>query len=54
MSPIFPVYSVTYLPGSYLADITNTTMIRVVVPNGRYFDHTALDSLLAKVRKKGP
>jgi len=33
-----------------LADITNTTMIRAVVANGRYFDRAALDSLLAEVR----
>jgi hypothetical protein len=31
-----------------LADITNLTMIRAVVANGRYFDRTALDNLLAE------
>jgi len=36
-----------------LEDITNTTTIRAVVANGRYFDRAALDSLLA-VWKKGP
>ena len=30
-----------------LADITNTTTIRAVVANGRYFDRAALDGLLA-------
>jgi hypothetical protein len=35
-----------------LADITNTTTIRAVVANGRYFDRVALDSLLAEVRAK--
>lgn len=33
-----------------LADITNTTTIRAVVANGRYFDRTALDRLLAEAR----
>jgi hypothetical protein len=36
-----------------LADITNTTTIRAVVANGRYFDRTALDQLLADVQAKG-
>ena len=35
-----------------LADITNTTTIRAVVANGRYFDRAALDQLLAEVRAK--
>jgi hypothetical protein len=35
-----------------LADINNTTTIRAVVANGRYFDRAALDSLLAEVRVK--
>jgi len=35
-----------------LADITNTTAIRAVVANGRYFDRAALDGLLAEVRAK--
>jgi hypothetical protein len=35
-----------------LADITNTTTIRAVVANGRYFDRTALDGLLAEVRAR--
>jgi imidazolonepropionase-like amidohydrolase len=30
-----------------LADITNTTTIRAVVANGRYFDRAALDTVLA-------
>jgi hypothetical protein len=33
-----------------LTDITNTTTIRVVVANGRYFDRTTLDQVLASVR----
>jgi hypothetical protein len=33
-----------------LADITNTTTIRAVVANGRYFDRAALDQLLADAR----
>jgi imidazolonepropionase-like amidohydrolase len=33
-----------------LADITNTTTIRAVVANGRYFDRAALDGLLTEVR----
>ncbi len=32
-----------------LADITNTTTIRAVVANGRYFDRAALDKLLTEV-----
>ena len=36
-----------------LADITNTTAIRAVVANGRYFDRAALDSLLAEVQARG-
>jgi hypothetical protein len=35
-----------------LADITNTTTIRAVVANGRYFDRAALDQLLAEVRAR--
>ena len=35
-----------------LADITNTTTIRAVVANGRYFDRAALDRLLADVQTK--
>jgi hypothetical protein len=35
-----------------LADITNTTTIRAVVANGRYFDRAALDTLLADVQTK--
>jgi len=33
-----------------LADIANTTAIRAVVANGRYYDRTALDRLLDGVR----
>jgi hypothetical protein len=36
-----------------LMDITNTAAIRAVVANGRYFDRTALDQLLADVQAKG-
>jgi hypothetical protein len=35
-----------------LADITNTTTIRAVVANGRYFDRAAIDSLLVKAQAK--
>jgi len=37
-----------------LADITNTTAIRAVVANGRYFDRAALDSLLTEVQAQDP
>ncbi|MND09877.1 hypothetical protein D3C83_335390 [compost metagenome] len=40
------------LDANPLADITNTTQIRAVVANGRYFDRAALDSVLAKVKKQ--
>jgi imidazolonepropionase-like amidohydrolase len=40
------------LDANPLEDITNTTTIRAVVANGRYFDRTALDGLLAKVQAK--
>ena len=33
-----------------LADIANTTMIRAVMANGRYFDRDALDRLSAETR----
>ena len=33
-----------------LADITNTTTIRAVVANGRYFDRAALDRLIAEAK----
>ena len=35
-----------------LADITNTTTVRAVVANGRYFDRAALDRLLTEVQAK--
>jgi hypothetical protein len=35
-----------------LADITNLTMVRAVVANGRYFDRAALDQLLTEVQAK--
>jgi imidazolonepropionase-like amidohydrolase len=35
-----------------LTDITNTTAIRGVVANGRYFDRAALDQLLADIQAK--
>ena len=38
--------------GDPLQDITNTTLIRAVVANGRYFDRAALDQLLADVQTK--
>ena len=38
------------LDANPLEDVTNTTTIRAVVANGRYFDRTALDQLLADVR----
>jgi predicted amidohydrolase len=40
------------LDANPLADITNTTTIRAVVANGRYFDRTTLDSLLVEVQKR--
>jgi len=39
------------LDANPLADITNTTTIRAVVANGRYFDRAALDSLFIEVRR---
>ena len=38
------------LDANPLEDITNTTTIRAVVANGRYFDRAALDGLLAEAR----
>src|SRR5260221_3859303 len=35
-----------------LADITNTTTVRAVVANGRYYDRAALDQLVAAVQTK--
>jgi hypothetical protein len=35
-----------------LKDITNTTLIRAVIANGRYFDRAALDQLIATVQTK--
>jgi imidazolonepropionase-like amidohydrolase len=40
------------LDANPLADITNTTTIRAVVANGRYFDRAALDRLLSEARGK--
>ncbi len=40
------------LDANPLEDITNTTTVRAVVANGRYFDRAALDSLLTDVRAK--
>jgi adenine deaminase len=37
-----------------LVEITNTTKIRAVVANGRYFDRAALDHLLATTPKIAP
>jgi imidazolonepropionase-like amidohydrolase len=35
-----------------LADITNTTTVRAVVANGRYFDRAALDTLLTDLQAR--
>jgi len=40
------------LDANPLEDITNTTAIRAVIANGRYFDRVALDSLLVEVQAK--
>jgi imidazolonepropionase-like amidohydrolase len=40
------------LDANPLADITNTTTIRAVVANGRYYDRAALDRLLTEVQAK--
>lgn len=40
------------LDANPLTDIGNTTKIRAVVANGRYFDRVALDRLLADVAAK--
>jgi imidazolonepropionase-like amidohydrolase len=40
------------LDANPLADITNTTLIRAVVANGRYFDRAALDGLVKEIRAK--
>lgn len=37
-----------------LTDITNTTKIRAVVANGRYFDRAAMDKLIARVQEQAP
>jgi imidazolonepropionase-like amidohydrolase len=42
------------LDANPLEDITNTTTIRAVVANGRYFDRMALDNLLREVQAAGP
>ncbi|MNC97130.1 hypothetical protein D3C83_146840 [compost metagenome] len=39
-----------FLDADPLVDITNTTTIRAVVANGRYYDRAALDQLLAGAR----
>lgn len=39
------------LDGNPLADIQNTKAIRAVVADGRYYDRTALDNLLAAVKQ---
>ena len=36
-----------------IADIYNTTKIRAVVANGRYFSRAALDSLLTDLDRTG-
>jgi imidazolonepropionase-like amidohydrolase len=40
------------LDANPLADITNTTTIRAVVANGRYFDRAALDTLLTHLQAR--
>jgi imidazolonepropionase-like amidohydrolase len=35
-----------------LVDITNTTTIRAVVANGRYYDRATLDTLVSEVQRK--
>jgi imidazolonepropionase-like amidohydrolase len=40
------------LDANPLTDITNTTQIRAVVANGRYFDRAALDGLLTEIKNK--
>lgn len=35
-----------------LTDITNTTAIRAVIANGRYFDRAALDQILTDLQAK--
>jgi imidazolonepropionase-like amidohydrolase len=41
------------LDANPLVDITNTTTIRAVVANGRYFDRGALNELLTEARSHG-
>ena len=43
---------VVLLDGNPLADITNTTTIRSVVANGRYYDRATLDRLMADAQAK--
>ena len=38
------------LDANPLVDITNTTTIRAVVANGRYYDRTALDRIMANLQ----
>jgi hypothetical protein len=45
------VADLVLLDADPLADITNTTQIRAVVANGRYFDRVALDGLLAQAER---
>ena len=40
------------LDGNPLADITNTTTIRAVVANGRYYDRATLDQFMAEAQAK--
>ena len=40
------------LDANPLADITNTTMIRAVVANGRYYNRAELDKLIAEMQAK--
>jgi imidazolonepropionase-like amidohydrolase len=45
------VADLVLLDADPLADITNTTKIRAVVANGRYFDRAALDALLRQTER---
>jgi hypothetical protein len=44
--------SLILLDADPLVDITNTTAIRAVAANGRYFDSAALDQLLADAQAR--
>jgi imidazolonepropionase-like amidohydrolase len=46
------VADLVLLDADPLEEIQNTTKIRAVIANGRYFDRTVLDGLLAEARTK--